>query len=56
MSIDEIPAVIEPPPELINSFIGGDNIPKLFDKVKALLSNSPIFLFNSTALLRLTPE
>ena len=48
VSIEAIPLTIVPPPELINILIGGGNIPRVFDKVKLLLSNSPIFLFNST--------
>jgi hypothetical protein len=55
VSIDEIPAVIEPPPEFINNLSVGGSISKLYPSVKLLDSNSPIFLFNSDALSLFTP-
>ena len=43
VSIDEMPAVIEPPPEFMYILIDGGSISKLLASVKLLDSISPIF-------------
>ena len=55
VSIDDIPATIEPPPEFIIIFTEGGSISKLFDKDRLFDSNSAIFLLSSTALSLFTP-
>ena len=52
----DIPAVMDPPPELIKILIGGGAISKLRDKLLHLDSNSPNFLFNSLTASLVTPE